>query len=190
MSRADDMRILLEVLELESLNGYERDAFTSMLDDLRATQRELSAKQREWVANKLDVQIDVKPCGRKLRDLRHAHAELHAECIERDREEEAAREREQHERWVREQAEFKAGLRIRSDIRGGRLYVTGAPSYEMARAEAFAFVYSVRAAGGSARLRKHRSGGKTYLGRTEIRYYGGGNLGHHEGWSFPVEVAS
>lgn len=86
-------------------------------------------------------------------------------------------------------AEFRAGKRIRMTESGGELFVSGAPSYEMAREEAQSFCCSVRAAGGSARLAIKRVNGKKFVGR-EVRSGGySGTMTYHEGWAFRYIVA-
>jgi hypothetical protein len=116
----------------------------------------------------------------------------HVGCVEALRAQERAElaEEDARNRAFQEKsaAEWKAGLRVRSTATDKEIIVEGAPDYEMAKAEAFAFVYSVRAAGGTARLIKHKRGGKWYLGRARIHYYEGSNIPDHRGWAFPYEV--
>jgi hypothetical protein len=85
-------------------------------------------------------------------------------------------------------AKFKAGLLVKSTATDREIVVTGAPDSKIAAAEAFAVVCSIRAAGGKARLIRHTRGGKRYLGREIVNYYGGSNIPHHEGYSYRYEV--
>ncbi len=85
-------------------------------------------------------------------------------------------------------ARTQAGLNIKSMADGEEIMVTGAPNYEMARAEANAVICSIRAAGGKAHLVVKTKNGKRYVGRTVVTYYGMSNLGHHEGWAFRYAV--
>lgn len=125
------------------------------------------------------------PAGETILWNGHAwHPACHAELLEKERREQA----EETERQLAWMAERKAGKHIKTRATAEELIVEGAPNYAMARAEAFAFVCSVQAAGGKAWLLKKRRGGKTYLGREIVTYYGGSNLGYHEGWAFRYRV--
>lgn len=102
----------------------------------------------------------------------------------------AAADREESAWYAKSAAAFKAGEMIRSIPGEKEIRVEGAPTYEMARAEAFAVVASIRAAGGWATLLKHVKNGKKYLGRELVHYGEGSNLGHREGWAFSWKVAT
>ena len=88
-------------------------------------------------------------------------------------------------------AKFNAGLLVKSTATDREIIVTGAPDVKTAQAEAFAVVCSIRAAGGSARLIRHKGrDGKLYLGRSIVNYYGGSNIPHHEGYAYRYAVES
>lgn len=97
-------------------------------------------------------------------------------------------ERDAHQReW---HAKLLAGLLVRSTVVGNEIRVTGAPDAKTARAEADAFIASVRCAGGRARLLAHTRAGKRYVGREVVSYCGLSTLGYHEGWAFRFWVDS
>jgi len=113
---------------------------------------------------------------------------FHKACYEATMAKQAAEDAEERAFQAKHMAECKAGLRIKMRATDKELVVTGAPSYAMARAEAQAFVCSVRAAGGKATLLAKTKNGKRYVGRELVTYYGMSNLGHHEGYAFRYEV--
>jgi hypothetical protein len=113
----------------------------------------------------------------------------HAACLESERAAIAMQDAEDNARFAKDAEAYKAGLHIRSIPGDKEIMVEGAPSYEMARAEAFAAAASIRAAGGKADILRHKGrDGKWHTGRTVVRYYGMSNLGHHEGWAFRWRV--
>ena len=111
----------------------------------------------------------------------------HPACVEAAKAEQDAEDRESCERFARDAADFKAGKFVKVIPGDRELRIEGAPSYEWAKTEARATVASIVAAGGTAKLLRHKKGGKWYLGRELVSYYGGSNLGHHEGWAFKWE---
>ena len=113
---------------------------------------------------------------------------FHPDCFKAMLEKQAAEDREANEFQARHFAELRAGLKVRSVANDKEIMVTGAVDAKMARAEAEAFVCSVRAAGGKARLVGHTRNGKRYVGREVVTYYGMSNIGHHEGWAYRYVV--
>jgi hypothetical protein len=111
------------------------------------------------------------------------HATLVA-CIEGERAALAKQDAEDAALQAKWAADFKAGARIKSIPGPKELMVEGAPTYEMAKAEAFAVAANITAAGGRARILSHTRNGKRYVGRKVVSYYGVSTLGHHEGWAF------
>jgi hypothetical protein len=111
----------------------------------------------------------------------------HPACVEAAKAAQEADDREACARFARDAADFKAGKFVKVIPGDGWLRIEGAPSYEWAKMEARATVASIVAAGGVAKLLKHKRGGKWYLGKELVSYYGGSNLGHHEGWAFKWE---
>ncbi len=118
----------------------------------------------------------------------------HVACVEA----EIARERAEESAYIEAcrvyQADYKAGRLITSTFTAGakpEIMVRKAPDYKAAHAEATAFVCSVIAAGGKARLVAHVKNGKRYVGRAVVTGWGGLYTSQtHEGWAFRVEVAS
>jgi hypothetical protein len=120
----------------------------------------------------------------------------HPECWEADAAKEAAEEAERTAKQEAFAKDLRAGKMVRTTVTEtgplkcgqpgtrGKLFVTWAPSAQVARDEANAFVASVRAAGGRAKLLGHTRNGKHYVGREVASYYGMSTMGHHEGYEY------
>jgi hypothetical protein len=117
----------------------------------------------------------------------------HKACAEAEAAKVAAEDAAVSAKYREDMAKMAAGEFIKSTLVGTgkpELMVTGAPNAKMARDEANAFVASIRAAGGRAKLIGHTRSGKHYVGREVVSYYGMSNMGHHEGWAYRVWIES
>ncbi len=118
----------------------------------------------------------------------------HVECTEREAAELVEQDRADFARHTKFHADFRAGNLVRSALvqlsDRQELHVEMCPDFETAKVEAFAFVASIKAAGGSAKVTSKRKGGKNIIARTLVSYYGSGATAHHEGWAFSVQVAT
>jgi hypothetical protein len=112
-------------------------------------------------------------------------------CVEAMRVQDAERDAEDSARQAKAHADFLAGKFIRTDLSadGKWIIVRGAPSYEFAKAEAFALVASVKAAGGQAKITRHKGrDGKSYTGRKRVFWSQWSSIPEHDGWEFRCVV--
>ena len=130
-------------------------------------------------------------CGRafeKGATVVYTGACWHPDCFEVANAAQAAEDVAQAARCAQHAADYKAERLVQVTADDKELFVTWAPNAKAARAAADAFVCSVRAAGGRAKLVGHTKNGKHYVGREVVSYYGLSTLGHHEGWKFRYVV--
>jgi hypothetical protein len=118
------------------------------------------------------------PAGEEIAwDGKAWHAECRAKELQREAAQQAEDDARDAERWAEATRRFRAGenvsISLGQDERYGchSLTVRGAYNYEQAKDAAWAAVYSIRAAGGTAELLKHKGAkGKWHFGR-QLGYY-------------------